>query len=113
MLKRISDNTFQIVVNIRESFEYCLNFKLQSVKFSYYCKTDDYHFDQEFRFSEFIDKDWIYGDDYEIVINLVKKSVDWYVTHNIISASTRRAWLAFSDEYCAALYSIIMLKFKL
>lgn len=112
MLKKIAEDKFEIVVNTRENFHYRLDFNMQAVWFVYFCKTDNYQFSTTYKFSDFTE-DIVYKTDYEKVIYIIKSSINWYINHNIISGSVRRAWNDFSEEYCAALNSIIMLKFQL
>lgn len=113
MLEKLDSGSFRITVNVRECFLYTVDFKLQHIDFVYINRTDDYTFCQTFEFKKFCGKDWIYKDSLYDVIDLVTKSIDYYLNNNIISASVRRAWIKFKDEYCSALNGVVMLKLKI
>lgn len=112
-MEQLAKFKFKITVNVREYFTYELDFRNQYVLFMYVNRTDEFQYNQSFRFSQFVNCDWCYQDDIPIILILVDKSIDTYLRNNIISASVRRAWIKFKEEYCAALNSLMMLKFQI
>lgn len=101
MLNKVADNSYQFAVNVRESFTYTLDFEGQNVSIDYYCKTDNYHFITSYKFYDFCGQSLVESTDYDTLAKLVYSTIQRYIMTNVISGSTRRAFLDFQQQLCA------------
>lgn len=109
MLNKTDNNTYTFSVSSRESFLYKLDFENQQVIFIYTCKTDNYTYTLKFAFLEFIhDVLRVDPGDYDQLVNLIDKSIFYYLSSNIISGSVRRAWNKFKDELISIYNALVM-----
>lgn len=101
MLNKIKENCYSIVVNVRESFTFEYVPSDYRVIIDYYCRTDNYHYISSFEFD-------YKSPDYDNVSNQFSRIIDNYLYHNVISGSTRRAWLQFKQEITALYNNLSM-----
>lgn len=101
MLNKVADNSYQFAVNVRESFTYTLDFEGQCVIIDYYCKTDNYHYSSSKKFYDYCGANLVEPKDYDVLAKIVYQSIQMYLNTNVISGSTRRAFLDFQQQLCA------------
>lgn len=107
MLNKIKENQYQFQVNVRESFTYELDFENSRIYIVYFCKTDNYRFLTSYEFSQFGQNyNNVQPNDFQDIAKLIHSSVELYLSKNIISGSTRRAFLNFENELTSAYTNI-------
>lgn len=94
MLNKVRENCYSISVNVRESFTFEFVPSDYRVIIDYYCSTDNYHYISSLDFDN-------KSPDFSNIAVEFGRIIDNYLNHNVISGSTRRAWLKFKQEIMA------------